>query len=318
MPMKRFYGAVFLIALLFLCGCPKEAEKVLGDDFFRAPDVTPVRKVLTAAMPLGYAANLTMAALKGAHPPNVTILRNGSDTSTGCFLVRISVDNAFPLPGHVQATGNIITAGFSVDNKTAIMTAVFTDLNILQGSFSIRDISTFPVVSDSDVITGAKELLVVYSDIDVNSGSDTLLTTGITQSQKDAEIAKFRKMETFDSGVSITENAWIIRVEDNSTLSDAFDDRYTISGGGQYVEVSDSKSEIVQLTMINASMSPTCKSNPGNGWALWQNLGVNSGIEIGHVFMTFHNTCDGNAKITVATGVYSTSFGRQTALRLGE
>jgi len=287
------------------------------DDLLREPDVTPVRNVLKAAMPVGYAANLTMAAMQGAVMPNVTVLRSGPDTSTGCFLVNIVVDSAYPLPGNVQAVGIITTAGIIVGSRTAIMTALFSEINVTRGSFVLHDISTFPVVSDSSIITGERELVVVYCDIDVNAGSDTLLHAGISQGQIDAELVKYQTMESFDSGVSLSENAWIIRVDDNNTLSNPADDRYTIFGGGQYVEVYDGKAEIVQLVMINATMSPACRFNPAQGYAFWQNMGVDTaGPDIGQVFLTFHDACDGNARVTAATGVYLRSFGRDIALGL--
>jgi hypothetical protein len=275
--------------------------------------------VLKTAMPVGYAANLTMAAMQGDSLPNVLVVRSGSDTSTGCFLVNITVDSTYPLPGSVQGTGIITTAGIIVDNRTAIMTAVFSSLNITQGAFIIRDISTFPVVRDTDIISGKRELDVVYWDVDINSGSDTLLRAGIDSGQISAELVKFQTMKSFDSGVSLSENAWIIRVDDNNTLSNPADDRYTVFGGGQYVEVYDNNAEIVQLIMINAAMSPACKFNPDQGYALWQNMGTDGVIpEIGHVFLTFRAPCDGNAEVTVATGVYVRSFGRDIALKLDE
>jgi hypothetical protein len=300
---------VVIAALVALSSCNKVS------DLLREPDVTQVRNVLKAAMPIGYAANLTMAAMQGAVLPNVTVVRSGTDTSTGCFLVNITVDSTYPLPGNVRAVGIITTAGIIVDNRTAIMTAAFSEINVTRGSFVLGDISTFPAVSDT--ISGKRELDVVYSDIDVNAGSDTLLHIGITQGQIDAELVKYQTMKSFDSGVSLSENAWIIRVDDNNTLSNPADDRYTIFGGGQYVEVYDNNAEIVQLTMINAAMSPACKFNPDQGYALWQNMGTDkSGPDIGHVFLTFHSACDGSARVTIATGVYLRSFGRDIALDL--
>jgi hypothetical protein len=286
------------------------------DDILRDPDVAPVRNVLKTAMPIGYAANLTMGAMQGDSLPYVTVVRSGSDTSTGCFLVNIVVDSAYPLPGDVQAVGIITTAGIIVDNRTAIMTAVFSSLNITQGSFVIRDISTFPVVCDTDNLSGKRELDVVYWEMDINAGSDTLLHAGITQGQIDAELVKFQTMQSFDSGVSLSENAWIIRVDDNNTLANPADDSYAAFGGGQYVKVFEDKAEIIQLTMINATMSPSCKFNPTTGWALWQNLGATKAVpELGHVFLLFHASCDGRAD-AYTTGVYVRSFGTDIALDL--
>jgi hypothetical protein len=298
-------------ALLALASCDKI------EDLLREPDVTPVRNVLKAAMPVGYAANLTMAAMQGASLPNVTVLRSGSDSTIGCFLLNIVVDSAYPLPGDARATGIITTAGIVVDSRTAIMSAVFSSLSFTQGSFNIRSISTFPVVCDSDIISGKRELDVVYFDVDINAGSDTLLSVRMDSGQISAELVKYNTMKSFDSGVSVSENAWILRVDDNNTLSNPGDDTYSAFGAGQYVEVFDAKAEIVQLTMINATMSPSCTRNPSTGYAFWQNMGTDkSGPDIGHVFLTFHPACDGKARVTVATGVYVRSFGRDIALGL--
>jgi len=314
--MNHILCKVLISISLLLFGCTKEFQ----EKFFRAPEITPVRNVLNVAIPLAYAANLTMSALNGVILPNVTIVRTGSDTSAGCLLMRIKVDSTFPLPGDVRANGNILMAGISVDNKTAIMTAVFTEMNILHGSFMIRDISTFPVVSDSDIITGKKQLVVVYADIDANTGSDTLLSVGISQNQITAELTKYNNMASFDSGGNANENAWIIRVTDNNTLTDATDDNYIVSGGGQYIEESQNKNNFVQLVMINATMSAACKFNPASGYAYWHDFGTNENpvkVVIGQVFLSFHNACDGQAKITVATGSYAHSFGDNIALNLG-
>jgi hypothetical protein len=72
---------------------------------------------------------------------------------------------------------------------------------------------------------------------------------------------------------------------------------------------------------FNAAMSPSCKYNPTKGYAFWQNVGGSadsSQADIGHVFLSFHTACDGQATITLATGVYLTSIGRDIALRLDE
>jgi hypothetical protein len=166
-------------------------------------------------------------------------------------------------------------------------------------------------------VSGKRWLNVVYSEQDINAGSDTLLSLGITQGQIDAELVKYQTMRSFDSGVTLAQNGWLIRVDNSGTLADPSDDRYTVFGGGQYVEVSEGTTEIVQLTMINAAMSPSCTWNPTAGWALWQNLGVDSaGPDIGHVLLMFHAACDGNARVTVATGVYLLANGRDVALEL--
>jgi hypothetical protein len=311
MTMRRapLCAAAAALAALMSCGGL--------DDLLRDPDMTPVRNVLKAAMPVGYAANLTMAVMQGATLPNVSVVRSGNDTSTGCFLLNITVDGSFPLPGDVEAAGIITTAGIIVDNRTALMTAVFSSLNIPRGSFTIRDLSTFPVVCDTDIISGKRELDVVYWEMDINAGSDTLLHFGIDSGQIAAELVKFQTMQSFDSGVALSENAWIVRIDDNNTPADPSDDLYTIFGGGQYLEVFEERADVVQLTMIGAAMSPSCRWNPTAGWALWQNTGAGGSVpEIGHVLLGFRAPCDGRARVTLATGVYLRANGRDIPLEL--
>jgi hypothetical protein len=318
-----------LIVIPVLLGCKAVDE---GKDYInKDPDIVQVRNVLKTAMPLSYAANATMAAMNGASLPGVSIVETGDTSSLGCFLVHIDVGNDYPFPSGVNANGNIIVAGFSVDNEVAIMTALFTSLNVTEGVFTIQELSTFPVVQHEGPMTGKKELMVVYSDIDVNFGSnsnDTLLTVRISQDHIDAEFTKYQNMkDNFDRAVEVHENAWLIKVEDQDTPGSVSDDRYVIFGGGQYIEglyakAEGSEASITQLCMIDVLMTAGCNKNPIDGYAGLQNLDVSTGntipVDLGHILLTYHPRCDGNAEATVATGVYTMSFGDDIALNLGQ
>ena len=225
--------------------------------------------------------------------------------------------NGFPLPSGMSASGQIVAAGLAVENEVVLMSVLFSELNVAGGTFSVLDISTFAAMRHTDIMTGQSELLVVYEDMDINSGSDTLLTVAMSAGQIAAEVAKYENMLDFSESMVLEQNAWIIKVGDNGTATDPADDLYTINGGGQYVELNGSDVEIVQLTMIETTMTTQCRKNPGGGYAFFQNTGAGAGgAEIGHAFLNFHPACDGNADITVATGVYVTSIGKTTALQL--
>jgi hypothetical protein len=305
-----------ILAIIFL-GCSDKLEEAGG--WFKEPDLTHARKILKTTLPLGYAANLAMAALGGTSLPNVSIAQSG-DTSVGTYFITIDVDSTFPLPQGLYADGTILVVGFHADQEVAMMTCIFSDLNVSQGVFTINDISTIPVVSKEDIISGKKELFVVYGDIDVNSGSDTMLTVSMSNEQMDAEFTRYETMKSFDSSVTLDENAWIIRVDHNETIGDPGDDIYMVSGGGQYVEAGSGGAGIIQMTMIDMQMHASCRKNPNEGWGLIQNLEVGAGTvpELGHVVLMGRSACDGCIDIPVATGCYIKSLNTSVPLNLAE
>ena len=304
---------LFVLLTLLTANCQNKI-----DELFKNPDTNPIRKVLKITMPLAYASNLAMAALNGEKPPNVSLIKGG-DSANENFLMAIAVDDKFPLPQGIQANGRLLVAGVLTAQRVAMMTVIFTDLNVTQGTFLIHDISTIPVIQEVDLVTGKKELFVVYADMDVNSGSDTLMTVTMSKAQADAEFQRYTNMKSFDGSVMVEENTWIIRVEDNGTPGEPGDDTYLVSGGGQYVETGSSTADIMQIVMVNVGMSATCKQNPVEGWSLLQNLsGGTDGAELGHLLLNAHSECDGTMKVQAATGVYSRSWGKPIQLDLSQ
>jgi hypothetical protein len=312
---KKFFlvKILFFPLLVSVCSCQNRV-----DELFKNPDTNPIRKVLKITMPLAYAANLAMAALDGAKLPNVSFINAGDSTNKN-FLMAIAVDSNFPIPKGIQAGGRVLVAG-SLAQGVAMMTVMFTDLKVIQGKFIIHDISTFPVIQDVDLVTGKKVLFVVYADMDVDAGSDTLLTVDMSKGQTDAEFKRYQNMKSFDGSVIVEQNTWMIQVDDNGTPGDPGDDTYLVLGGGQYVETGSSSADIMQIVMMNVAMKATCKQNPAAGWTLVQNLsgGDTKGPELGHLLLNGHSECDGTMKVVAATGVYTRSWGKPVALNLSQ
>jgi hypothetical protein len=260
---------------------------------------------------MAYAANLAMATLNGNQPSNVHILRS-ADSGLGTFLMAITVDSTFPLPLGVEATGQILVASLLANPEFAIMTIIFTDLNIKKGIFSVRNISTIPVeLSPAD-----SELLILYQDMDINSESDTLLTVGMSQGQIDAEYQRYLDMKTSD-GTQISDlNFWCIRGLDNGTPEDPTDDTYQIVGSETYISEGPFAGDYMNVIM-HVTMKTTCKNNPLVGGATFQNYGRdNSKINIGYLLLSSRNICDGNMKVEGAAGIYAKWSGRLMALDL--
>lgn len=309
-----------LAAALLLSGCGAEKIK----DLFKDPDLTEVRGAFKTVFPLSYAADAALKAMAGITMPNVTVVNGTPGATSGPFLVHIAAHDSLPLPSGVAAGGKLIVAGIMTGIGSAMMTVLFTDLTFGAGSFTVQDVSTFPVVRKTDVISGKERTIVVYAAIDVNAGSDTLLTVDMGTDQVNAEMTRFTTMESFDSGVTLEEIAWGITIDDNGTPASLSDDIYSVSGGGQYIEASTggtAAAALVQMTMIGAELSPSCLKNPRAGWALIQEIGANSGstsssVEGGHVFLTFDAKCDGTIKVAAATGSYTPSWGTHVPLNL--
>jgi hypothetical protein len=285
------------------------------DDFFRDPDISPVRKVLTTTMPLGYVSNLAMSAINGTIASNVKFI-SGGDSSTGSFLMHITVDNNFPLPQGIEANGYIVVAGLHVNRDFAIMSALFSNMNITKGKFSITNIATFPVVQDTDLITGKKLLFAVYSDIDINVSSDTLIKIPLSQSQINSENKRYENMKTFNNSVIVEEKTYIIRIDDNNTTTIA-DDEYSVSGGGNYIESGSSTNNVEQIVIAGLKMSTECKTNPVSGFVVYHELeqGIH-GNEIGYLILNAQTACNGTMKVTAATGNYIKSNGKSIFLNL--
>jgi hypothetical protein len=60
------------------------------------------------------------------------------------------------------------------------------------------------------------------------------------------------------------------------------------------------------VTIVDAKMTPSCHQNPVSGTASYN---VINGLQSGTAVLSFHNTCDGDAGVTVGTGVYLKAIG---------
>lgn len=284
-------------------------------EFFREPDLAPVRSVLKATVPLGYVSNCVMSAINGNKASNVKFI-SGGDSATGGFLMHITIDENFPLPQGVEANGYISVAGLKVNRNNAILSVIFTTMNITKGQFNITNISTFPVVQDSDLVTGKKLFFAVYSDMDVNVSSDTLLNTALSQSQILSENKRYDNMKTFNNTIIVEEKTYIIKI-DNKNTPIISDDEYLVSGGGNYIETGSQTNNVEQIIIAGLKMNTTCKLNPVSGFAVFHELqsGI-KGSEIGYVIIDAHSSCNGMMRISAATGNYIKSSGKSVQLDL--
>ncbi len=293
--------------IIFLCSCRKIKE------YFYDPETEPVSQAIKTSAAIGYSVSVAMSVMSGARPPHV--ISTGDCSGFPCtFLIYININQDNPLLFSEGDVGEIIVAGLRPDENVAIMTVVFTDINISTQSFTLLSVHTIPVIMEED------RIMVVFSEMDINIGSDSdvLLNMDLTPDEVDYEVSRLDRERPQDLYVAVEQNAWFIGIDQKNTLSDFRDDSYSITGGGQIIEVTGASGGIIQQAMLQVELKPDCPRNPVYGYALIKNTSADERKfpELGTAIFSFHGPCDGKADITLATGVYLRSNGKSIPLDL--
>jgi hypothetical protein len=304
----RIYISLLLI-LVFLCSCKKVKE------YFHDPETEPVRQALKTSAAIGYSVSVAMSVMSGEKPPFV--ISTGDCSNFPCtFLIYININRDNPLMFSEENTGEIIVAGLRPDEDVAIMTIVCTDINISTQSFTLLSVHTIPVIKDED------RIIAVFSEMDINIGTDNdaLLNLDLSQQEIDSEVSRLDRQRPEDLYVAVEQNAWFIDIDQKNTPAYFHDDSYSITGGGQIVEVTGASGGIIQQAMLQVEIEPDCLRNPVYGYALIKNTSVEDRKipELGTAIFGFHNMCDGRADVTLATGVYLRSNGKSIPLGLND
>lgn len=302
----KIYISLILI-LVFLCSCKKVKE------YFHDPETEPVRQAIKTSAAIGYSVSVAMSVMAGEQVQHV--ISTGDCSGFPCtFLLYININRDNPLLFSEGEVGEIIVAGLRPDEDAAIMTIVFTDINISTQSFNLLSVHTIPVIKEED------RIMIVFSEMDINigSGSDALLELDLSQQEIDSEISRLDRERPEDLYVAVEQNAWFINVNQKNTFADFSDDSYSITGGGQIIEVTGASGGIIQQAMLQVQIESGCQRNPVYGYALIKNTSAEERKfpELGTAIFDFHHACDGMADITLATGVYLRSNGKSVPLGL--
>jgi hypothetical protein len=198
-------------------------------------------------------------------------------------------------------------------DHTGIISAVFTDIDILENRYELIGIYTIPVMKreNGDILT-----LFAEQDIVIGKGSDTLLKISMSDPQFDAELDRLETGPAEDVFAAVKQNVWFITADQNHTSTNLYDDVFTINGGGQILEASSESGGILYHSMLGTVFVPeTCNLNPLEGIGFMQNIKAGSELDLGHIFLSFHKTCDGRAFVEFATGKYWASNRRYVNLK---
>jgi hypothetical protein len=289
-------------------GCSRDGSNDTHSSF-KDPSGEPIKAVVRTTVPLAYAASVAMSSVSGSAPPNAVVSINTCTTiPTDCFAVITITDDDSSVPLQLTiGTGTITVLGYWSSPDQAILTVVFSG-GAGSSLFPIHNISLFPVLKS------VSSLKIVYANVDINAIVKDPKT--LTPEEKNAAFLKLNKTASNDASANVNMDVWIIDRYAGSTPG-VSDDTYSISGGGQYIEENSGSASVLQLGMANVVMGPDCLFNPNAGFALLNELeSSTSSAVLATALISFHSSCDGNAKVTGATGNYILANGKSIPLNL--
>jgi len=296
------------VAAFFLAATSCRRVSEMGQE----PELEPLTHGFKVSAAIGYCASLTWSFFQGEHMPDNVVIHSqntGPDTES-CILI-VTIDDAHPLPFN-SSIGEMTISGIW-GSSGGVLTALFTDIDILEARYEFRGLYTIPFSVGGD---GAMETLFAGQDIIVGEGSDTLINLSLTNPQISLETDRLARGPA-DNFASVSQNVWFVTVDQNQTPTDVYDDLYTVNGGGQIAEATSSTGGILYHSIINATFVPSeCSRNPTSGVGFIQNLKVGSERDLGHIFLSFPDRCDGTAFVEFASGKYVTSYHRDVDLEL--
>jgi len=311
--MKKLYPQfitfLFLLQLLIIISF-SSCKKIKSINY--NPEIEPLRHGFKTSAAVGYCASLAKAFFEGESlPGNVIIHSDANNEGTHAFILLATINESYPLP--FNSSVGEITIGGIWDEDGGVITAVFTDIDIIESRYEFRGIHTIPVI---ELEEGKLLTLIAEQDIVVGYGSDTLLHLNMTNIQIGVELERLEANEPSDAFSAAGQNVWFITVEQNGTISDIYDDEYFVNGGGQIVEVSSLSGGFLYHAMIGAKFIPSaCDVNPISGIGFIQNLKVGTKTDLGHISLSFHSKCDGKAYVELAGGKYITSYHKNVNLK---
>jgi hypothetical protein len=306
--MKTLHALLLILILLIPLG---SCRKVM--DYFRDPDTGQLAEAIHTTVMAGYAANVAMAVIDGHSFPNVTVSR--SNDGFPCTTLMVIDTDADPnLNFAAEKASQITVAGLWPDASTAILTLILTDYHIGASTLDLLGIQTIPVIRDADHINVA----LAGMDIQLNPDQEALLSLDLTTLEIESELLRLETTPPDDIYVAVLQNAYFIDVYNNSTANSISDDSYTVTGGGQLVEVSGAAAEVIQQAMVEVKVTPACVLNPVSGMALIKVTGLEADgfPELGAAVLEFTAGCGGTARVFLATGMYAGSNGKNITFHL--
>lgn len=297
---------ILLLIVCFTFSCSKI------DEFLQEPELTPLEDGFKASAAIAYCVSLASRAYTGKSlPSHVTYDEDARAGYTGSGLIYVDVSSGNPLPFNKSTSGDVIISGLWDGENGGVISILFADVNILKSEFKFYGLITIPVYVRPE--NGEIVAIFAEQDIVIGEGDETLLNLSLSKPEFNLELERLKTDAPSDVFVAVTQNVWHITIEPGND-ADLSDDKYEVTGGGQIVTAESNSGGVLYHAMINTQFSPDCTKNPTSGNAFIQNLQAGSIIDLGTILVDFHDDCDGNAVVTLATGKYATSTGSEVKL----
>jgi hypothetical protein len=224
--------------------------------------------------------------------------------------VTIADDNS-TMPLRFASYGSIVVLGLWPREDQALLTVSFVDTFAGSSLFQVKHVSAFPVTRALD-----GNLRIVYANVDIDIATGPADPSSLTDEEKNVQLGLISITASDEPSVNMDMDVWVIEADDKGT-PDVSDDTYSISGGGQYIEAGSGAASVLQLGMANVVMGPGCELNPVSGLAVMnETVSATSDVVAATALISFPSACDGNARVTGATGNYLRANGEMIPLKL--
>jgi len=326
------FALISALVTLFTACSDDDNDLAIED---KIPSVEPIEAAMKTMTPLGYAASMFMEAIN--EPANTLC----EDTVTNLCVTTLEIPfdpqtlQSFPVPLETGGTAKLAVAGVWSSSlqggsvEAAVISLLFLDMKGGSFGFPTYKISTIPVSKTSAGVT------TYYSTSDINVDKDAPIDvikaelSNLSNDDFNLEIDRLKELLLDISDVvelNYEKDYWIVNVEDsdqNPTPNNYFDDLYSLSGGGVYIDVGISSGLVYQIGLANVVMGNNCTLNPSAGSALINELDVNgesstSLFSLGSVMLDFDSTCDGQAQVRYGLGSYGPIRDQRVPLRFNE
>lgn len=298
---------IVFIGLLLPFSCNKIEE------LKQPPELTPLEDGFKTSAAIGYCISVATRALTGQTlPSNVTYTKRTTAGYSSSGLIHIDVNASSPIPFNNKLS-DITIAGLWNETSGGVISIVFSDFNVVNGKFKFYGIHTIPIM----VRPNTNEIASIFAeqDIVIGQGSDTLLNLSLSKPKFDTELNRLNSPEPTDAFVAVKQNVWHLTVAPKNNALNFLDDDYKINGGGQIAVAESESGGILYHAMINTRFNFTdCAKNPISGTAFIQNFKAGSSLDFGSILLDFEPTCNGTAKVDLATGKYATASGKNLML----
>jgi hypothetical protein len=301
---RIFFCVVILLTLAACTG--GGSDQNVAHYSFRDPSGAPIKAVLKTAVPLGYAAAVAMQSVTETPPANAHVA--GTCSSYPCSVIVTITDDNSSAPLQLGNYGTITVHGRWTSLNSAILTVSF-GADAGSSRFPVHSVSVFPVSK-----TGSK-LTVVYASIDIKAAFKD--PGALNDVEIEAAVIKLNITPSSQARQNIGMDAWVVEADDNNTSDDVSDDTYSVSGGGQYINISPGSDSILQLALADVVMGAECALNPGSGMSVLNEVAISSSnLVVAMAMLSFHSSCDGKAEVRAASGNYIFSMGDDIPLHL--